>query len=272
MVNTKLILVEGLPGSGKSTTAQLINEILKERNIPSILFLEGDLDHPADYDAVSYFTKEQFENLIEEFPDVRHQLEKHAVARLEGVIIPQRLLYEIPDALTQVLSQHDIYELPMDLHIQLLTDNWQRFCNEALNANETYILECCFIQNPVTIGMIKYGLPDKIVIQYIQQLAKIIEPLNPMLIYVDQADIRKSFLKAYHERSKAWADFFISYYTEQEYGKQIHAEGLEGTLEVLEARQKLEKNIYEQLKMNKTTLDNSDFSLDEYKKKIASLF
>ncbi len=40
-MNTKLILVEGLPGFGKSTAAALIQEILKERHIPTELYLEG---------------------------------------------------------------------------------------------------------------------------------------------------------------------------------------------------------------------------------------
>lgn len=53
-MDSKLILIEGLPGSGKSTTARLVHEILMQKGIESELFCEGDLDHPADYESVAF--------------------------------------------------------------------------------------------------------------------------------------------------------------------------------------------------------------------------
>jgi len=47
MNNTKLILVEGLPGSGKTSTARYVKQLLDEQNIANRLFLEGDLEHPG---------------------------------------------------------------------------------------------------------------------------------------------------------------------------------------------------------------------------------
>lgn len=51
----KLVLIEGLPGFGKTTTAQLVHDILIDVNINTQLILEGNLDHPADYDGVACF-------------------------------------------------------------------------------------------------------------------------------------------------------------------------------------------------------------------------
>jgi hypothetical protein len=46
MLTTKLILVEGFPGAGKSTTAQHIGTVLQKRGIAHRCYLEGDEPHP----------------------------------------------------------------------------------------------------------------------------------------------------------------------------------------------------------------------------------
>ncbi|WP_018753592.1 hypothetical protein [Paenibacillus sanguinis] len=61
---TRLILVEGLPGSGKTMTAQMIHQLYEETGWPSRLFLEGNGEHPADYEGVAY--KEQLKQALAE--------------------------------------------------------------------------------------------------------------------------------------------------------------------------------------------------------------
>ncbi len=46
---TNLIIVEGLPGSGKSTTAAMIAEELKKKGKKIVCVDEGAEEHPADY-------------------------------------------------------------------------------------------------------------------------------------------------------------------------------------------------------------------------------
>ena len=40
-MKTKLIMVEGLPGFGKSTTSRMLHDILSEHNIEARLVMEG---------------------------------------------------------------------------------------------------------------------------------------------------------------------------------------------------------------------------------------
>ncbi|WP_172195803.1 hypothetical protein [Saccharibacillus qingshengii] len=55
----RLIVVEGLPGSGKSTTAEAIRLLLAESD-PDLdvrFYEEGRTDHPADYEGFAYLTE-----------------------------------------------------------------------------------------------------------------------------------------------------------------------------------------------------------------------
>lgn len=57
---TKLFLIEGLPGSGKTTTAELLKCLLKEKQVDARLHIEGDVYHPADYESVAYLTNDEW--------------------------------------------------------------------------------------------------------------------------------------------------------------------------------------------------------------------
>lgn len=45
-MNTKLILIDGMPGSGKSTTGYFISERLNELQIPNRFYHELEENHP----------------------------------------------------------------------------------------------------------------------------------------------------------------------------------------------------------------------------------
>lgn len=274
MINTKLILIEGLPGSGKSTTAQITNDILKESNIDTSLFLEGNAEHPADYEGGSYFSKTEFPQLLDQYNEVKPIIEKHVIERCDGFVLPQYKLKQdideamLPNSFWDEIWKHDIYELPLEKNIELITDKWQRFVKQAMTEKQTYIFECCFIQNPVTVGVIKYGASQEVVMDYVKQLADIIEPLNPVLLYVEQQDLSRSFKKAVQERPKEWSKGFMDYYTNQGYGKIHGAEGIEGTIAVLEARKQVESSIFNALAIKKVKIDNTQFDKDSHKNRI----
>lgn len=162
--------------------------------------------------------------------------------------------------------EHDIYELPFERNKELIAKKWEEFAQEYAIGNKIIIFECCFIQNPVTIGMVKYNEPKEKVLAYVLTLANIIEKLNPVLIYVEQDDLEFSFEKAVQERPKAWSDGFIDYYTNQGFGKEQKYNGKEGALAVLEERQKIEAEIYDRLSMTKFKVNNSTYDLVGYKK------
>jgi len=270
MKNSKLILIEGLPGFGKTTTAQLVHEILIEMNIKSQLFLEGNLEHPADYEGVAFYQKSEFDELLSTHINFKGLLSQHVIRQDNSYFLQYRKIKneygsDFPDELLYAVAKNDVYELPLDQNRERVTERWKKFTENALIGSDTFVFDCCFIQNPVTMGMIKYGAKKEDVISYVIELATIVERLNPLLIYIEQNDLDHSFRKAVKERPKEWSDGFIEYYTSQGYGKKHNYKGLEGTLRVLEARREWEEEIFNRLTIAKKKVNNSLYHLHDYK-------
>jgi hypothetical protein len=269
-MRSKLVLIEGLPGFGKTTTAQLVHEILTEMNITSQLFLEGNLEHPVDYDGVAFFKKNECDELLSTHEKFKELLSNLMIKQGNDYFLEYRKIKNeygsgFPDELLHAVFKHDIYELSLDQNRKLITERWKKFADRVLNGADTFVFDGCFIQNPVTMGMIKHGAKKEDVISYVIELATIVERLNPLLIYVEQNDLDHSFRKAVKERPQEWSEGFIEYYTNQGYGKKQNYKGLEGTLQVLKARRELEEEIFNRLNITKIKVDNSSYNKNYYK-------
>jgi hypothetical protein len=173
-----------------------------------------------------------------------------------------------PEGLLEPIIRTDIYELPMKLHMELMEASWRSFAEGAANEDAVYIFECCFIQNPLTIGMIKYNEPAEGIIAYIKRLSKTIVDLDPLLIYLEQDNLESAFRNAVKERPTQWSEGFTQYYTAQGYGLSHGLKGIEGTLKVLAARRQLELEIMEQLDIKKAVVNNSWYDPESHKKAI----
>ncbi|MGF7058239.1 hypothetical protein [Brassicibacter mesophilus] len=275
-MKSKLIIVEGLPGSGKSTAAKTIKELLDEYKISNELILEGNLDHPADYDGVAYFTKNEYDNLLKKYKQHYDFIEEISEHQIDGIFIPFVKLrfvdeIEFPDGLFDEIAQHDIYELTFEVHRKLLVERWERFAELVKVRDEVYIFECCFIQNPVTVSMIRDNAEFDITKAYIKDLEKAVAELNPILIYLNQDNIEESFKRIIEERPIEWYEGFLDYYTNQGYGKEHNLYGLEGTLEILKERKSVEQEIIDLLEIKKAVIDNTDMDLNNLKNQIKNI-
>lgn len=275
-MTTKLIIVEGLPGSGKSTTARQVCNTLKTKGINTELYLEGNLNHPADFDGVAYFNSVEFNILEKTHSESSDILNRIKIQQLNGYLIPYRKAVEeqqitFENELFKDITKNDIYELPIDRHIELILSKWNDFVASYVNNDKVVVFECCFIQNPITVSMIKNNCCKDVTINYINKLASIIKPLEPLLIYVEQDSIKESFMKAISERPKEWIDGFTDYYTNQGYGLYNNLKGIEGVIEVLNVRNNFEKAIYDSLNLTKYKINNSEFNIDLLKERIDSI-
>jgi adenylate kinase family enzyme len=260
---TSLFLVEGLPGSGKTTTAEALTRVLQNQQINTRLHIEGDLNHPADYESIAYLTMDEWTDFQSKYASL--DVLRFAEVFNDYVLISYRQWQskqDVPEAVLAFLQARDIYELPFELYQSMIFKKWEAFVAQALTTDTTYVFECCFLQNPLTMGLIKYDLPKETLRAYINRLATIIAPLQPVLVYVDQPDVERSFRRALNERPPEWADGFVSYYTEQAYGVNRSLSGVEGTIAILRERKALEHQLLKTLPFRVEVFGNEDFSTD----------
>ncbi|MGH4119503.1 hypothetical protein [Clostridium sp.] len=169
------------------------------------------------------------------------------------------------------ITKQDIYELPIEIHTELIVSIWDGFVNNYINEDKVVIFECCFIQNPVTVSMVRNNSPKAVTMSHINRLAEIIVSLNSVLIYVKQEDIKVSFNRAVGERPKEWIEGFTNYYTNQGYGLANNLKGLDGVMQVIESRSRLESAMYDSLILVKYKVNNSTFNNDLLKESINSI-
>lgn len=225
----RLYIIEGLPCSGKSTTAAFVAQLQQGK----VCFVdEGTGNHPADYEfhalAPAGFLSEQ-EQIV-------------SLKDYSGEQFQQLLKYKIYDA------------LPWETEMPLMLEKWQQFVREAEN-DTTYVFNCVLLQNPMCETMMRFGFSEEMSKRYIEKIAQIIHPMNPLVIYLKNEEIAESVRKAAAERP-GWLEGVIDYHVQGAYGKSIGAEGFEGYISCLAQRQERELRILSQLPVERLVLEN----------------
>jgi hypothetical protein len=261
MANTKLILIEGVPGSGKTSTARFICDWLEKHGKRPVLFLEGDWHHPADYESVACLTGPEYTELLEQFPEQASFLAQQTWQEDgEWFFSYRKMQHEhgahMPDALFETLAHFEIYDLPSDRYRRLLLQNWQKFAARAATEDLVYVFECCFLQNPTTTLLARHNLPEAMVRQHIRALAQAIDPLQPKLIYLARQDVAATLEAVRRERPQAWTDFVTWYLTGQDHGKAHGLSGFEGVIGFYAMRQVFELDLLRTLPISSVVISD----------------
>lgn len=222
---SRLLIVEGLPCSGKSSVARFLAETLQQAGKTVCFVDEGTGNHPADY-------------------------EHHALA--DGQIIP---LSQVSPAELPALLPRKIYDgLPWGTEAPLMLDKWRQFVREA-EPETVYVFNCVLLQNPMCETMMRFNLPEEASAAHIRQIAEIIRPLAPLVIYLHNDDVARSVQQSAGERP-GWLEAVIAYHAGGGYGRSVGAAGFDGYIACLAERQRREERILASLPLRHLTLVN----------------
>ena len=263
MRKTRLIVVEGVPGAGKSTTAALLKDHLDSLGLPARLYLEGDLDHPADFESVAHLSQVEYAALLAAYPEAADLLARNV--RVAGVdrFLPYRKMQiahgaALPVDLLAELARRDVYELPAVDYCRLSAARWAEFAAAAERDDFVTVLECCLIQNPLTVLLAKHDASADFAGAHVRRLAETVRGLNPAVIYLYQRDLRATLERVAAERPRAWLEYVIGYLTGQAYGQARSLSGFDGMVRFHEERRAVELPLLHRLPAQTLVLDSSD--------------
>ncbi len=247
-MNHKLYIIEGLPCSGKSTASAFVAELLKDGH--NVCYIdEGTGNHPADYEFHAFIADIELSDFTAEEQDA---IRSCSELMQDGYIVP---LARFEGELFERLLPHKIYDfLPWETEMPVMLEKWRHFFENA-DENTVYVFNCVMIQNPMCETMMRFGFTLEQSQAYISEIAKIIQPLHPAVIYLKNDDIQASVEKAAKERV-GWLDAVIDYHVNGAYGKSIGAEGFDGYIRCLEERQRRELEILSHLPVTSHVIEN----------------
>jgi len=150
---SRLLLVEGIPGSGKTRTAQALSRLLAERGQATVAYLEGQAQ-PADLAWQWWLTPVEFQGLLARFPHARDEVERNAWRGLRGV----SLAYNAVDRgrvgpswslVEQELAGHEPFggAVAPATFVDLLEARWAEFGRRAAHDPGFVVFEAALLQD-----------------------------------------------------------------------------------------------------------------------------
>lgn len=251
-----IIIVEGLPCSGKSTTSKYLADKLRTK-----YFDENSGNNPVDYEFDSFIKESELVNF-----DKEEQLfiKNKSNQKLDGYLIN---LNNIDKKIFDKLLKYKIYDfLPWNIESKIMLSKWAEFVNTY--DNNKYVFNSVFLQNPMCETMVRFGFDIEISKEYISKIYEIIKQLNPIIVYLKNSNIRNSIERCLDERGKDWLKSVIDYHCNGVYCKKNNLSGFDGYIKCLEERQKRELEILNNLGIDFIIIDNPSNNWDESYSKI----
>ena len=255
----KIIFIEGLPGSGKTTMAKKLSDYLHDTGEKSVFYREGDL-HPVDLAWIAILSKEELDHLVNRYPTLKDAIlnnikqfkDKYHLAYTQ-VKINQETKDFFDYCLKYEIYQAEDYNHFLQKHLVL----WEEFLKEKRQDDFIYVFECIFLQNHINELLLKYDMTLEAINEYFSRFQEILKSIDVQLIYIKQNDVDDTLKRITEERRtndktlyEDWIDHVIEYFEGSRYGKSKGYIGYDGALRYFKNRQDIELKVVDNLEFD----------------------
>lgn len=266
----KLILVEGIPGAGKTTTARKIKKDLMDQGFQVNLYEEG-MSHPADISWQAVLLKEEYDEFKQECLELWRNSKKSITSEELMNLIEEQVRLEEDYALlayTKIrFPEEQYWNLMGKVASKEMCDGrsslfdfkkihlkrWSNFAQKVSELDEVNIFECAFLQNHIFELMGVYEKSDEEILFYLRELMETVKDLNPMIVYIKPDSVEAVIGKAAEERKapntsrKDWIDEISDWVSNSNYGKHHNLQGKTGVIEFCSERLRLDQYMLKHL-------------------------
>jgi hypothetical protein len=263
-MTTKLILIEGIPGSGKSTFARKIADWYRNHGTNVNLYTEGQ-SHPADLAWNACVPMAEYGGILRRYEQLSGEIERRTVFEGDTAVVAYTLVKTDNRDFYKELEAFEVYNgrVPDERFFKLHYDRWRAFGQDAMGKESLNIFECAFLQNHVEELLFWRNAGEDAVIEHHNRLIDSVKQLSPALIYLSQPDIRATIERVARERvfpeGGSWLDLCVAYCENSPFGKQRRLKGFDGTIELFTIRKQLEMKILGQLSIPHIVAENVNF-------------
>ena len=276
-MNSRLILVEGIPGAGKTTTARKIKEKLIDEGKEASLYEEG-MSHPADMAWNACLKEDEYNDFIKKCSEM-WEGSKKSISKEELISRIQRQT-RIED--NNVILAYTKIDFPEDCYWSLIGDvaskeicdgrksldefrdihlrRWSKFAEQALLNDNIYIFECAFLQNHIFELLGVYEKSDEEIYLYLKILLETVKSLSPSIVYIEPSSVEDIIIQAANERKSPegsgpdWIDEVANWVSNVNFGKSHNLKGIEGVFYFCKERLRIDKLMIEKLNVPVTII------------------
>ncbi len=189
MTDSRLILLEGLPSTGKTTNARFIHIQLERNNINAKWIHEVAMPQPVLFFDEAGMTRDEYNSFIKAYPKAADALNGIAIFKKStvGIHLPEIQWHyqdKIGDDVYRALLEFDVWNFPLEKYKKFALEKWAYFVEKALqNRGEVYVIDSAIFQFQIFTFLFK-NRPYEELQSFIGELTQIILPLNPCLIFL----------------------------------------------------------------------------------------